>query len=222
MLSIVNTLLENGSQREIWLFYGARNGTEQMMKKHLLELAEVKGNFHLHICYSNPNKDDVAGVNYQHKGRVDIQLLRATLKLMRYQFYVCGPKPMMESLIPGLEDWGVDSDEIYYESFGPATLVKHEKPKMGQEDISSRKVTVSFSKTGTHVPWDPNAGSLLEFVETQGIEVESGCRAGSCGCCQTVLETGEVNYSQQPDADVEPGHCLLCISTPKDDLTLAI
>ncbi len=221
MLSILNTLLENGSTREIWLYYGVRNGAEQIMKEHLQSLAKAHANFHLHLCYSNPSDNEVTGVDYQHSGRVDIPLLRATLKLMRYQFYVCGPKPMMESLVPGLEEWGVDTGDIYYESFGPASLVKHEKPKNESEGISAQTIAVTFSKAGKHLPWDPGAGSLLEFAEAQGIEVESGCRAGSCGCCQTTLETGEVEYSQQPDADVEPGHCLLCISTPKGDLTLA-
>lgn len=46
-------------------------------------------------------------------------------------------------------------------------------------------------------------------------------RAGSCGGCQTLLESGEVEYLQQPDAEIESGHCLLCISTPKGDITLA-
>jgi ferredoxin-NADP reductase len=221
MLSILNTLLENGSTRELWLYYGVRNGAEQIMKEHLQSLAKGHANFHLHLCYSNPSDNEVADVDYQHNGRVDIPLLRATLKLRRYQFYVCGPKPMMESLVPGLEEWGVDTDDIHYESFGPASLVKHEKPKTGPEAISAQTITVTFSKSGARVPWNPDAGSLLELAETQGIEVESGCRAGSCGCCQTTLESGEVEYSQQPDADVEPGHCLLCISTPKSDLTLA-
>jgi len=221
MLSMLNTLLENGSTRELWLYYGVRNGAEQIMKEHLQSLAKAHANFHLHLCYSKPSDNEVVGVDYQHKGRVDIPLLRTTLKLMRYQFYVCGPKPMMESLVPGLEEWGVDSDDIYYESFGPATLVKHEKPETGPKGISAQTITVTFSKTGTPVPWSPDAESLLELAEAQGIDVESGCRAGSCGCCQTALEAGEVEYSQQPDADVEPGHCLLCISTPKGDITLA-
>ncbi|MCW8976458.1 MAG: 2Fe-2S iron-sulfur cluster binding domain-containing protein, partial [Sedimenticola sp.] len=65
------------------------------------------------------------------------------------------------------------------------------------------------------------AESLLEFAEAQGIDVESGCRAGSCGSCQTIIESGEVGYNQQADADVESGHCLLCITRPKNNLTLA-
>ncbi len=221
MLSILNTLLENGSTREVWLYYGIKNCAEQIMKQHLQSQAKAHANFHLHLCHSNPSDNEIVGVDYQHKGRVDIPLLRATLKLMRYQFYVCGPKSMMESLVPGLEEWGVDSDDIYYESFGPAALVKHRRPKTGPEGTSAQTITVTFSKTGMHAPWSPDTGSLLELAEAQGIEVESGCRAGSCGCCQTKLEAGEVEYSQQPDADVEQGHCLLCIATPKGNLTLA-
>ncbi len=221
MLSILHTLLESGTGREIWLFYGVRNGAEQIMTQQLHELAGVHGNFHLHICHSSPREEDIAGVDYRHRGRVDIALLRATLKLTRHQFYVCGPKSMMESLVPGLEAWGVDSGDIYYESFGPATLVKHEKPKSGQEGVAAGQITVTFAKTGTSLPWDPDAESLLQFAEAQGIAVESGCRAGSCGSCRTSLQAGEVEYSQQPDADMEAGQCLLCISTPKGDLTLA-
>jgi ferredoxin-NADP reductase len=218
MLSILNTVLEGGIKREIWLYYGVCNGDEHIMKEHLQTLARTHDNFHLHVCYSAPNENDVEDVDYQHNGWVAIPLLRATLKLMRYQFYVCGPKPMMESLVPGLEDWGVDSGDIYYESFGPASLIKHEKAEL--EATSTQPITVTFSRSGKSIPWDSAADSLLEFAEANDIEVESGCRAGSCGSCQTAVKTGEVDYNQKPDADVAPGHCLLCISTPKFDLTL--
>lgn len=221
MLSILNSVLENAVQREVWLFYGVRNGAEQIMKNHLQSLAEAHANFHLHLCYSNPGAGDVAGVDYQHHGRVDLPLLRATLKLARYQFYVCGPGPMMETLVPGLEAWGVDRGDIHYESFGPATLASHKAPKAGAGESPGHSITVSFSRSHRQIPWDPAAGTLLEFAEAQGIEVESGCRAGSCGACQAVLESGEVDYSQQPDAEVAPRHCLLCITTPAGDITLA-
>jgi hypothetical protein len=217
MLSILNTVLEGEINREIWLYYGVGNGDEHIMKEHLQTLARTHDNFHLHVCYSNPNANDLEGVDYQHNGRASIPLLRTTLKLMRYQFYVCGPKPMMESLVPGLEDWGVDSDDIHYESFGPASLIKPEKVSLS---ATTQPVTVTFSRSGKSILWDSVADSLLEFAEANDIEVESGCRAGSCGSCQTAVKIGEVEYNQEPDADFLPGHCLLCISTPKFDLTL--
>lgn len=221
MLSILNTLLQTGSQREVWLFYGIRNGSEQIMREHLLSLAEKHPHFHLHCCFSSPAANEIEGVDFQHRGRVDIPLLRATLPLRRHQFYICGPQPMMESLIPGLEAWGVQGGDIYYESFGPATLIRHDKTATDTNEVTDNPITISFSKSGKQIPWDWNNGSLLEFAESHGIEVESGCRAGSCGGCQTTIESGEVEYDQQADADVQPGHCLLCITRPKNNLTLA-
>lgn len=221
MLSILNAVLESGSSRELWLFYGVRNGAEQIMSGHLRGLARAHPNFHLHFCYSNPVASDIPGVDYQHHGRIDVQLLRATLSLRRYQFYVCGPKAMMESLVPALEEWGVDSGDIYYESFGPASISRPDKPQRAALAAAAQPMTITFSKSGRRIAWDPAADSLLEFLEANGIVVESGCRAGSCGCCQTALEAGEVEYKQQPDADVEPGHCLLCVTLPKGNLTLA-
>jgi ferredoxin-NADP reductase len=218
MLSILNSVLQSGSNREVWLFYGVRNSDEQMLKGPLQALANRHANFHLHVCYSAPCESEVEGVDYQHRGRVDLALLRATLMMRRYQFYVCGPRAMMESIVPGLEEWGVASGDIYYESFGPATLIKHEK--VVPENTSAQPISVTFSRSGKSLPWDPAAGSLLEFAEANGVEVESGCRAGSCGSCQTAVQRGEVDYNQEPDAEVAPGHCLLCISTPKCDLIL--
>ncbi len=220
MLSIINTVLVSESTRPVWLYYGIRNGTEHLMKDDLRTLAEAYPNFHLHVCYSRPGADDVEGIDYQHRGHVDLPLLRATLKLARYQFYVCGPKPMMESLVPALQEWGVDASDIFYESFGPASLIKHEE-KQSVPRTTVQPITVTFGKSDKRIPWDPGADSLLEFAEANGIEVESGCRAGSCGSCQTRIDTGEVEYNQLADVDVKSGHCLLCITIPKGDLTLA-
>jgi hypothetical protein len=124
---------------------------------------------------------------------------------------------MMESLVPALQDWGVDSHDIYYESFGPASLKQAEKKA---SKTHSQPITVTFSRSGKSILWNPAIDSLLDFAEANDIDVESGCRAGSCGSCQTEVKAGEVTYNQQPDADIAPGHCLLCISTPKNNLTL--
>ena len=221
MLSIVNTLIEHRDAREVWLFYGVRNGTEPVMTDHLQALAAAHPNFHLHLCYSNPLGNEQPGVDYQHAGYINVALLRATLKMARYQFYVCGPKPMMESLVPALEEWGVDTRDIHYESFGPASLTKTSRPQPAAQAQGGRAVAVTFGRTGKTLNWDARADSLLEFAESNGIAVESGCRAGSCGCCLTELEAGDVRYNQQPDADIAAGHCLLCISKPDGDITLA-
>lgn len=222
MLSIINTLMERGSERRIWLFYGVRNGRDAIMQPQLRELALANPLFHLHLCYSRPETEDRLGIDYQHEGHVDMALLQEVLALGRYQFYICGPSAMMESMVPGLEALGVSHADIHYEAFGPATLASPKAPIVESANQSSESRQVVFAKSGRSADWTGMHESLLSFAEAEGVDVDSGCRAGSCGSCQTRIESGAVDYIQTPDADVDADHCLLCISRPKSDLKLAI
>lgn len=222
MLSIVNTLMEQGSEREVWLFYGVRNGREAIMQGALQTLAQAHHRFHLHLCYSRPGAEDRHGIDYQHAGHIDMALLQDVLKLGRYQFYVCGPGAMMSSIVPGLEKLGVPTGDIHYEAFGPATLTKPTAGVTQMQSRASESRRITFTKSEHSAEWTGAHETLLNMVEAEGIDVDSACRAGSCGSCQTRIESGEVEYSQTPDADVEAGHCLLCISRPKSDLKLAL
>ncbi len=222
MLSIINTLTEQGSERAIWLFYGARNGRDAIMQTQLRELALSNPLFHPHFCYSRPETEDRVGIDYQHEGHVDTALLQGVLGLGRYQFYICGPSAMMESIVPGLEALGVPLGDIHYEAFGPATLARPKASAIESVDRSSESRKVVFAKSGRSADWTGTHESLLSLAEAEGVDVDSGCRAGSCGSCQTRIESGAVDYIQTPDADVDAGHCLLCISRPKSDLKLAI
>ncbi len=219
MLAMLNAGLEDGGTREIWLFYGVRDSAGHVMKDHLESLASAHPNFHLRICYSHPRADDALGTDYWHEGRIDIALLRQSLPLKPYWFYVCGPRAQMETLIPALQDWGVPDENIRYEAFGPVVLALHAKDPQS-DGLASGPIAVTFAKSQKTVTWDGTETSLLDFAEKNGIDVISGCRAGGCGSCQTTLEDGEVDYLIAPDFDPEPGRCLLCVSYPKRDLTL--
>ncbi len=215
MLSILNQVLPEG--REVRLYYGVRNGAEAAQLDSLRGLAASHPHFTLHLCYSRPAPDEVLGRDYQHAARVDIGLLRRTLPLKRHQFYVCGPKGMMESLVPALAEAGVAPEDLRYESFGPASLAPQSSPAK-----EAAHHAIRFARSDQTLEWDGTAESLLAFAEAHGIAADSGCRAGACGCCQTRLLEGEVSYRQPPEVAVAPGHCLLCVATPASDLTLEL
>lgn len=224
MLSMVNWCLAEQPGRELWLYYGARSGRELIMKEHLHSLAARHPNFRLRICLSDPRQEDIAGRDYHHRGRVEVALLRMQLPLKPYRFYICGPTPLMESLVPALEDWGVPDAHIHYEAFGPASIMRrHAAPPDAAgalpADIAGDRV-VTFARSGKSLAWQGALGSLLELAEVNGIAVNSGCRAGSCGSCQTAIRSGQVSYRQPPDYDPEPGTCLLCVCVPKTSVTL--
>jgi len=81
-------------------------------------------------------------------------------------------------------------------------------------------LTVTLAESGRQFPWDQNAACLLEFIQSQGIEVDCLCRAGECGSCRTRVIEGEVAYLKAPKIDPGDGHCLLCVTLPRSDLVL--
>ena len=221
MMSMLTTCLRERPQREVWLFYGVRNSREVAWKSELEILAARHSSFHLQLCWSDPLPEDVLGRDFQQLGRIDLELLRRQLPLKPFHFYICGPTAMLQSLVPALEDWGVPDQRIHFEAFGPASVRrKSAAPVLATVPDEAASLVVTFSRSGQQLPWQTTAGTLLELAEAQGIKVDSGCRAGGCGTCQTTILAGEVAYRQTPDFDPEPGTCLLCVCTPKTSVSL--
>lgn len=223
MLSMLNWCQAHQPGREVWFFYGVRNCKETAFAAHLNAIAAANPNIHVRFCFSDPLPEDQLGKDFQHHGRVGVDLFRMELPLKPYHYYICGPTPMMETLVPALEDWGVPDSHIHFEAFGPASIKRRTPAAVAAESTvaaSANDITVTFAKSGKQAQWSPQSGSLLEFAESQGIAIDSGCRAGGCGTCQTTIRSGEVTYRQSPDYDPEPGTCLMCVCTPKTNVTL--
>lgn len=218
MMSMLRWCIANQPQRLVHLYYGLRNSEEHAFKAQLEELAASHPALRLHVVYSRPTAADVEGRDHQHAGHVDVELLRRTLPHGRHQFYVCGPPALMQTLVPALAEWGVPLADIHYEAFGPASV-----KLPGAEAAPVTVVTgveVKFQRSGRTLTWDGTDASLLDFAERHGIEVESGCRSGGCGSCETRVLDGSVQYEHEPDHDVAAGHCLLCVGRPAAPLVL--
>jgi ferredoxin len=124
---------------------------------------------------------------------------------------------MMQTLVPALADWGVPVGDIHFEAFGPASI---KLPGTGEAASAVTGIEVKFHRSGRTLTWDGQDASLLDFAERHSIAVESGCRSGSCGSCETRLLEGAVTYEHTPDHDVASGHCLLCVGRPASTLVL--
>jgi hypothetical protein len=226
VLSMLNSIAESESKRETWFFLGIRCGEDHIFREHFRAIELERENTHLHVCYSDPTEKDEEWGNYDHAERVSVEMFKKLLPSNNYDFYICGPPPMMDSIVKDLKGWGVPDGRIHFEAFGPASVNK--KPAAPEEakevekieEKAGPQIAVQFSKSGKSLEWSPSEGSLLDFALKNGVVIDSGCRTGNCGTCVTAIKSGEVAYFQEPGTMPEQGSCLVCISHPKGPLTL--
>jgi uncharacterized protein len=220
MMSMLRWCVAKQPERVVHLYYGVRSSADHAFKQTLEALAESHPALELHMVYSRPGPDDVQGRDYQHAGYIDLELLRSSLPHGRRQFYVCGPPPMMQSLVPALRGWGVKEGDIHFEAFGPASVRPAGPATKGPATVPSTSFEVRLTGSGRTLVWDGRDANLLDFAERHGVAVDSGCRSGSCGTCETKLASGTVHYPDKPDFDIAIGHCLLCVGKPHSALVL--
>lgn len=221
MLSMIETTLEMGSQRELLLLYGVRHGQDHAFRERLSQLAQRHPNLNVVNCYSAPQSSDTPGEDYHVKGRINVDLLKRTLPSNNFHFYLCGPGSFMQSLGDDLKAWGVESKQIHSEAFGPASLPQ--KPALALSTSIGAESTshnIQFFRSGITLAWNQEYLNLLEAAEDHEMKPESGCRAGACGTCQWRLISGKVRYPGIQPAEQEMGTCLPCIAIPDGDLEI--
>jgi hypothetical protein len=220
MLCMANAIAASGTRREAWFFFGVRNRREHIHQAELQKLAAENENIHLHVCYSKPGEKEVQGSDYHHVGRVSIELLKELLPSNNFEYYLCGNGAFMKSITEGLEAWGVPDKDVHFEAFGPATVKKKSATLSPEETTHLQRLNVTFARSNKTVRWEPAAENLLDFARSQGVKIDSGCCAGSCGSCVVAITAGTVDYLKRPDTEPEAGTCLTCICRPKNHLTL--
>ncbi len=216
LLSMVSWCLAVQPERRVTMLHGVRSSADHAFKAAERGLADSHPNLDLHVVYSAPEPGDVEGRDFTERGRISLELIARVVPEGRHQYYVCGPAAMMEEVVPGLAAAGVADSDIHFEAFGPATVRRGPGAKL----VPQAPVEVQFRESGRTLTWDGAAPTLLDFAETNGIGIPSGCRSGSCGTCETRLVSGTVAYATAPEYDVTAGFCLPCVGVPQSDVVL--
>ncbi|MCA9265030.1 MAG: 2Fe-2S iron-sulfur cluster binding domain-containing protein [Planctomycetales bacterium] len=215
LLSMLRGVVEEGRDREVYLFYGIANSNHHTFREQLESLAAESSNVRIHTAYSRPLEQDKMGREYDSPGRIDLKLLRSVLPSNNFDFFVCGPPTFMQDVLGSLRAWGVPEQSIHAEAFGPAAATPRRETKS-----AGLTCQVHFDRSGKTVVWNTVGQTLLELAETQGVVIDSGCRTGNCGACSTAIKSGQIEYLSEPGTPPAPGTCLPCISCPKGELSL--
>ena len=124
---------------------------------------------------------------------------------------------------------------IHYEFFGPASVLEEDEspaplpdsvrlstpPITAPNDVKATQI-VTLQPSGQQLPWTPDSTSLLECLESGGLQPAFNCRAGLCNTCLTPLISGEVIYIEEPLVPPGEGQVLLCCARPLTDITLQL
>jgi ferredoxin-NADP reductase/MOSC domain-containing protein YiiM len=226
VLAMLHALAAEASTREIWWLHGARNGHEHPFVEETRGLLKALAHSHSHVSYSAPDPQDRPGVDFDARGRLNMQAIEQ-LSLPRLgDFYICGPSAFMNDLTAGLAAWGVAPGRIHTEIFGagpsltPGIAASPRRlPHLPAEPAGSGAL-VSFARSGLNVRWGSTFSSLLELAEACDVPVRWSCRTGVCHSCETALVAGTVGYRPAPvDAPAE-GNVLICCAQPEGDIVI--
>jgi len=228
VLSMLHNLASKSPQqgRQVWWFYGARNLEEHPFSREVRNLLESLPHCHSLIGYSQPERSDRIGVDYDFQGHLGLSSLEQMNVPKESNFYLCGPARFLAELNASLVSYGVLENRIHSEVFGAGSSVT---PGIANAQAGSphpppgdagKGPTVAFTRSGLSVPWDDKFRSLLELAEACNVPVKWSCRAGVCHMCECGLVDGKLLYSPDPLDQPALGNALICCSTPMEAVAL--
>jgi glycine betaine catabolism B len=110
---------------------------------------------------------------------------------------------------------------MHTESFGSGRVAQGITNDVEALKLSGPLHKVTFTKSGLTVDTDENI-TLLELAEAHGIEIDYGCRSGSCGECEVKCKGG-VKMSDEcaiVEKDKAAGFVYTCCCVAQSDLEL--
>lgn len=207
---------------------------EKKARKHLLiaggigitpfmsqieDLKRNNANFELHYAYrsaehgafSNNLKEkcgDSAKFYVESEGgKLDLLALLSKQPLGTH-VYVCGPNPMVVGMIETARSLGWPESHIHSEQFSAPSIGEPFKLKLTKSNI---EIIV------------PSELSMLEAIESAGIDAPYLCRGGACGQCEleVVCTDGALIHNDHYLTDAEKASnkmIMPCVSRAKCDL----
>lgn len=116
MMSMLETVIKEQPEREVYYIHAARNGKLHAMKARVDEITRNHSQVKSYTVYDNP----VEGDQFDKEGYIDYEWVSTVLPTNNAAFYFCGPKGFMRAMYQNLTKFGANESDIHFEIFGPA------------------------------------------------------------------------------------------------------
>ncbi len=120
MVSMVEAIGADYPDVQAHYVHAALNSSTHAMDRHVRSIAKDHGRISVATFYSEPAVTDAAGLTHDYDGFISVDWLKLNTPFTTGDFYLCGPKPFLKSLVTGLWMAGVEPERIHFEFFGPA------------------------------------------------------------------------------------------------------
>ena len=219
LMSVLRWLCGTGWPGEIHLVYSCRSEEGIIYREELMRLQERHSNLSVDLTLTSASSS-WAGL----RGRIDANLLAKIPDLSKKRIHICGPPAFLASVPVLLEGLGVTPGQIKTEAFGPASLPKKTPTQTSGTSEQAGVARVTFQPGNKVGPLGPDA-TILDVAEDLGIEVDSSCRAGTCGQCRVRLVSGQVTMDCEDGLEPEEkaqGFVLACQARASADVTIEV
>jgi stearoyl-CoA 9-desaturase NADPH oxidoreductase len=205
VMSMLRTLVDEEHSGDVTFLHYADGADDVLYREELAELTRRHRGLRVATAYTGTDeRGDLHGF-------FSVAHLAAAAPWYRdAQTYLCGPKPLMDSVRDRYDADGL-SERLHTEEFTPPALTF---------DAADAKGQIRFAHSGKEFP---NSGKpLLEQAEDAGLSPEHGCRMGICFSCTKVKTSGQVRNAKSGDVSGEENEEIqLCISVPVGDVEIA-
>lgn len=212
LISMIEAVLADEPRSRVTLLYGSRSEDEIIFHERLARLAGLHGERLQVVLALDHARARWPGLRGRLTGERVLEALGDRVR--DAQFYVCGPAPMMDSVVSALGGAGVDRARIHLERFAYADA--------GTSAHPDQAYAMRFAGSGRTLRSKPGE-PLLQTALQSGISLPYSCQMGGCGQCRIKTSAGSV-VMDQPNclsaAELDAGYILACCSYPSSDLVI--
>lgn len=183
LMSMARWLCDLSADVDIRFYYCVRSSADIIFSK---ELEMMTRRYRMFAPCVISTTRDRSGLHDGLVGRINRQMLELIAPDLRDRhIYMCGPEGFMSAVKDILSEVEFDLAQLHTESFTGIRTPSVTPAANGEE------TAVAFAKSGKVVKARAGA-TLLEVAEENGVDIDYGCRSGSCGDCKVRVIDGDV------------------------------
>jgi len=225
VLSMLNQLAADHSQRVICWLYGARGPSEHPFAAEAHDLLTSLPHARQHVFYSNATPEERHRA-HAAAGRLTKRALAELAIPPGASAYICGPASFMADMRDALTAIGLGQEAIHTELFGtlppvtPGISRQASRPPHQPPDPPGHGPLVTFARSGITTPFGADWHSVLDLADACDVPTRWSCRTGVCHTCVTPLLSGDITYAPDPLELPADGQVLICCARPATDIVL--